>query len=298
MIEIEWREAAQFAAASWALLFVVFWGCICFYQVVVPRIDALAKYRIAWKPQPHPSRERLVMVMRATLFDQLVLRPPLLLLLHPLAAWCGVGFERGAAPPCARMLWHFALMMQIDDGLFYWAHRALHHRALYKRFHKRHHEFAHAVPLAAEWSHPVEDMFCNTLATLAGPLLLRVHVTELWLYVACKLWQSIDAHSGYDLPFPISPWSAIRGMDCAPAHDFHHSHNVGNYGGFFNFWDRLCGTDDKYVRHVRKHFHDANANARGMRGPVGRTYHRTYLSSVPRTRAGAPAATARPPPTH
>ena len=43
-----------------------------------------------------------------------------------------------------------------------------------------------------------------------------------------KLWQSIDAHSGYDLPFPLSPWSAIKYMDCAPAHDFHHSHNHGN----------------------------------------------------------------------
>jgi len=29
-------------------------------------------------------------------------------------------------------------------------------------------------------------------------------------------------------------------------HDFHHSHNVGNFGSFFIFWDWICGTDYKY----------------------------------------------------
>ena len=64
--------------------------------------------------------------------------------------------------------------------------------------------------------------------------------------------QSLDAHSGFDLPFPLSPWSAIKSMDCAPAHDFHHSHNVGNYGGYFIFWDWAMGTDRAYRAHVQK----------------------------------------------
>ena len=34
-------------------------------------------------------------------------------------------------------------------------------------------------------------------------------------------------------------------------HDFHHSHNSGNYGGFFMFWDWACGTDAAYKRHLR-----------------------------------------------
>ena len=40
-------------------------------------------------------------------------------------------------------------------------------------------------------------------------------------------------------------------LDCARAHDFHHSHNSGNYGGFFRFWDWACGTDAAYRRHLR-----------------------------------------------
>ena len=263
--------AVDFAWRSHVLLLVVFWASVVWYQVVVPRIPCLAKHRIAWKAQPYPSHARVRALLKHTLFDQLVLRPPLLLLLHPLAAACGVNFAPGwdAAPSIPRAILRFALMMQIDDCLFYWAHRALHHRALYRHVHKQHHEFAHTVPLAAEWAHPLED-FCNTVATLAGPLLLRAHVTELWLYVACKLWQSVDAHSGYDLPFPLSPWAALRGMDCAPAHDFHHSHNVGNYGGYFIMWDYLMGTNVKYVAHVEKHYHDENRRVDGRARPRGK----------------------------
>jgi len=41
-------------------------------------------------------------------------------------------------------------------------------------------------------------------------------------------------------------------MDCAPAHDFHHSHNTGNFGGFFIFWDWICGTDGRYNNFLAK----------------------------------------------
>ena len=83
------------------------------------------------------------------------------------------------------------------------------------------------------------------MSTVGGPLLLRAHVSVVLLYPCLKIWQSIDAHSGYDLPAPLSPWSFVQFMDCAPAHDFHHSHCggpsdtkvSGNYGGYFVFWD-------------------------------------------------------------
>ena len=70
------------------------------------------------------------------------------------------------------------------------------------------------------------------------------------IYVAMKLYQSLEAHSGYNIPFPFSISSVIDCMDCAPAHDFHHSANVGNFGGFFMFWDWICGTDAAYKRAV------------------------------------------------
>ena len=48
-------------------------------------------------------------------------------------------------------------------------------------------------------------------------------------YLGLKLWQSIDAHSGIALPFPLSVWSAVSWMDCAPAHDWHHAKGGGQW---------------------------------------------------------------------
>ena len=92
------------------------------------------------------------------------------------------------------------------------------------------------------------------LCSVAAQILLQwgadVLAENNELRTPLKLAQSIDAHSGYDLPFPLSIWSAVDVMDCAPAHSFHHSRNTGMYGGYFVFWDRLCGTDASYRTHL------------------------------------------------
>jgi len=80
---------------------------------------------------------------------------------------------------------------------------------------------------------------------------MGTHLSVTWMYLNLKLWQSIDAHSGYNWPFPVSPFSVIASMDCAPAHDYHHSHNVGNFGGYFIFWDYMMGTDKAYTKHLK-----------------------------------------------
>jgi len=79
-----------------------------------------------------------------------------------------------------------------------------------------------------------------------------LHVTEWWLFLAIRLWETIDAHSGYN--FPFSPWCwfpSIQGG--AERHDFHHSHNVGSFG-MLNIWDPLMGTDKAFRRWKAKQY--------------------------------------------
>ena len=203
-------------------------------------------------------------------------------------------------PGVPSLLLQLFACMWIDDTYFYWSHRLFHHKLLYKHVHKKHHRFHHPVGICTEYCHPVEDLLVNAAGTVAGPLLLGSHAAVMAAYLGLKLLQSIDAHSGFDLPF--SPFSVLRSMDCAPAHDFHRkstlssfvpktwsrthsvyfpfcfgveckrrvtwlsllvgfdllyqlfadSHNTGMYGGWFLFWDWICGTDQTYLKHLGK----------------------------------------------
>jgi hypothetical protein len=69
----------------------------------------------------------------------LFIRPLLLFLAYPLIATL-LDFSAAGLPGAWTLLWQYALCMQADDAAFYWSHRLLHHRWLYKRIHKRHHE--------------------------------------------------------------------------------------------------------------------------------------------------------------
>jgi len=244
-------EAFTFALGVNTILLVIFWFFIGYYHVLAS-FPQLQKYQIELR-LPYPSKEKIRATVLETILNHLLIRPILLYFTWPLFKYCGVevytdiGDAFNTLPSRWTIFWQVIVCMQVDDFWFYWSHRLLHHRWVYKYIHKKHHEFRHSIPIAVEHAHPIEDFVSNTVSTLLGPLLLECHTLVLLLVICMKLWQSIDAHSGYDFPFPLSPWSAIKYMDCAPAHDFHHSHNVGNYGGYFMFWDKLCGTDEAYV---------------------------------------------------
>jgi len=101
-----------------------------------------------------------------------------------------------------------------------------------------------------EYTHPAELLLANTIPLFLGPLLFRAHVKTLWLWLAVRLVEGVDGHSGYD--FWFMPYCYFPFRPGAAVHHFHHSHNTGNYGSFFLFWDAICGTDQPYRNYVAK----------------------------------------------
>ena len=163
-----------------------------------------------------------------------------------------IGSLKSGATPLGIAAHLFASIL-VGDTVFYWTHRYFHeNKWLYNNVHKKHHEFKYVVGVATEYCHPIEDLLVNMLSGIAGPLLFGSPVWILVGHTGILLAQSIDAHSGLDLYFPLSCWNVLPFSDCAKAHDYHHSNNVGNYGGFFSFWDSICLTDVHYQRHLLK----------------------------------------------
>ena len=81
------------------------------------------------------------------------------------------------------------------------AHQLLHTPILYRHIHKLHHKYSAPFGLAAEYAHPLEVMILGT-GTIVGPLLWcwlkpNLHIITVYIWITLRLFQAIDAHSGY-----------------------------------------------------------------------------------------------------
>merc|ERR1711868_139848 len=71
----------------------------------------------------------------------------------------------------------------------------------FKGWHKTHHEFKAPVSLAAEYADWKEDIFVNMASTVVGIILCGCHPIELFFFVVFRIWETVDVHCGYALPF-------------------------------------------------------------------------------------------------
>jgi len=146
----------------------------------------------------------------------------------------------------------------IEDFYFYWVHRALHLPFWYKYIHKVHHEFATPFGIAAEYAHPLET-FILGMGTVVGPLLTTRHLLTLYVWLAVRLYQTVEAHSGYDFPWTLTNFIPFWGG--SHFHDFHHETFVGNYASSFTVWDWVFGTSRQYYARLEKRKLAALANS-------------------------------------
>jgi sterol desaturase/sphingolipid hydroxylase (fatty acid hydroxylase superfamily) len=104
--------------------------------------------------------------------------------------------------------------------------------------------------VATNYSHWFESLL-NFFTVIIGPWLIGMrHPFELGLWFFLSLWESTVAHCGYALPFSI--WS-LPFLRQAVHHDYHHSHNQGNFGVFVGLtWDRLFGTNASFNKNEAK----------------------------------------------
>ncbi|KAJ4833303.1 Methylsterol monooxygenase 2-2 [Turnera subulata] len=134
----------------------------------------------------------------------------------------------------------------LEDFVFYWGHRVLHTKWLYKHVHSVHHEYATPFGLTSEYAHPAEILFLG-FATIVGPAITGPHLITLWLWMVLRVLETVEAHCGYH--FPWSPSNFLPLYGGADFHDYHHRllyTKSGNYSSTFTYMDWIFGTDQGY----------------------------------------------------
>lgn len=194
--------------------------------------------------------------------NQVLIALPTAYFMGDFARALGFSFAGGDAfPTLPTILLQVGIALLVEDTLFYWGHRTLHHPSIYKYVHKQHHMFQDCtISLSSEFAHPFEFFVANLVPFTTGLLLCGGHAVSWQVWTLWRIGETLDAHCGYDLPW--SPYRILPFSGSAGHHDYHHSHNKGCFGSFFIFWDALCGTDQAYLAHVAKYGHVDDARFR------------------------------------
>ena len=131
----------------------------------------------------------------------------------------------------------------LHDSWFYWTHRLMHRPRLYKKMHAIHHASRDPTAWAAMSFHPWESL-TGAILVPALVLLIPIHYGALLVVLLIMTVMGVTNHMGWEL-FPkwLVQGPAGRWLITASHHQRHHEKHLCNFGLYFRFWDRLCGTD-------------------------------------------------------
>jgi sterol desaturase/sphingolipid hydroxylase (fatty acid hydroxylase superfamily) len=140
--------------------------------------------------------------------------------------------------PLSLMLYLFA-----HDTWFYWTHRLLHRPRWFHIAHTAHHASRPPTAWAAMSFHPLEAL-TGAVVIPALVFVIPIHAAMLLAVLGIMTLMGVTNHMGWDI-FPRGfAHSRLGGwLITASHHQKHHDQYRCNYGLYFRFWDRLCGTD-------------------------------------------------------
>jgi sterol desaturase/sphingolipid hydroxylase (fatty acid hydroxylase superfamily) len=161
--------------------------------------------------------------------------------------WREHGWTRVYSDVADYPLWYLPLSvflyLAVHDAWFYWTHRWMHRPAVFKRVHAVHHASRPPTAWAAMSFHPLEAL---TGAVVIPSLVfaIPIHVGALGLVLTVMTVMGVTNHMGWEM-WPRFMWKGPLGawLITASHHQRHHDAYRCNYGLYFRFWDRVCGTD-------------------------------------------------------
>jgi lathosterol oxidase len=142
----------------------------------------------------------------------------------------------------------FFVFVALHDAWFYWTHRLMHHPHVFHRFHRTHHLSVAPTPWAA-YSFSAAEALVQALYLPVVLLVVPAHQSVIFLWMIWMVLRNVMGHSGTEL-LPRA-WLAGWWGRCFTTtlhHEMHHAYGHHNYGLYFVWWDRTCGTEHPEYR--------------------------------------------------
>ncbi|WP_240959930.1 sterol desaturase family protein [Novosphingobium olei] len=161
--------------------------------------------------------------------------------------WQQHGWTKIYTDPRAYPLWWLPVSLLVylflHDSWFYWTHRWMHRPAVFRAIHSIHHASRPPTAWAAMNFHPVEAAIVGLLIP-ALVFVIPIHAGMLGLVLLVMTVMGVTNHMGWEMfPHWLVHSRAGQWLITASHHHRHHELYRCNYGLYFRFWDRLCGTD-------------------------------------------------------
>ncbi|MBY0426709.1 MAG: sterol desaturase family protein [Cytophagales bacterium] len=171
------------------------------------------------------------------------------------------------------------LALVFHDTYFYWMHRFMHSKWVYKHVHLVHHKSTNPSPWASYSFHILEGIL-EGMVIVPLVMIIPMHPLALAIFIFFGFMINVYGHLGFEiLPnrFQNSAWFKI--LNTSVYHNMHHSHVQGNYSLYFRHWDKWMKTENvKY-----ESYYQATMDKRKVSDPVpskNSIFKKVALSSV------------------
>lgn len=137
------------------------------------------------------------------------------------------------------------LIILVHDAYFYWVHRLIHHRRLFRKCHMRHHRSRNPTPFTA-YSFDIAEAVLMAAFVPLWMVLVPTPWTVIGIFMLHQIARNVIGHAGYEIsPARRDGRPLIDWMTTATHHDLHHQKVTCNYGLYFTWWDRWMGTEHR-----------------------------------------------------
>lgn len=131
----------------------------------------------------------------------------------------------------------------LHDTWFYWTHRAMHWKPVFKYVHLIHHKSTDPTPWAAFSFHPLEAIIQGIYLPLVI-VLIPAHPAAILTWILYQFVLNMGGHLGFEMfPKGFTKSKLTFWHNTATHHNMHHKYFSCNYSLYFNVWDRLMGTN-------------------------------------------------------